>query len=262
MSTPSVDWNKYAVQYDSITMSGSNPAYLELVDKVTSYFSQRGIRKGSLIVDMGGGTGNFSLPLAERFPDSQFAIVDLSSKMLEIAKHKADTKKLANIDFFLGDVEDTASITDYYKRPLSDAIMMHALYATRSVEDMNKPERILMNLRSGFDGTDSRLFISDINRKLQTNDWVPYCLSNAYRSFRAKGDGMLRSSLETFSFFRHNDQAKMANAYIDMKQNEGAYLLCSLDEFTTMIRNAGFQNIYESSAKYYRGRDNLIIAGP
>jgi len=39
-----------------------NPAYLDLIDKLKSVFDQYPIQKNSLVVDLGGGTGNFTLP--------------------------------------------------------------------------------------------------------------------------------------------------------------------------------------------------------
>jgi|GEM_PF-3738581 len=55
---------------------------------------------------------------------------------------------------------------------------------------------------------------------------------------------------------------KLANRFFDIKHADGTFLKCSLDELVDMIRKAGFSKIYETSDRYYRGRDNLVIAGP
>ncbi|MFW6233361.1 MAG: hypothetical protein ACOC3Z_01725, partial [Nanoarchaeota archaeon] len=56
------------------------------------------------------------------------------------------------------------------------------------------------------------------------------------------------------------NQAKLANKHIDLKQRQGDYLLCSLEDLIKMHKKAGFntKNIIEASDKFYRKRDNLI----
>jgi ubiquinone/menaquinone biosynthesis C-methylase UbiE len=261
MSTIVVDWDRYAVQYDEVTMGGCNPAYQELVEKVADSFRFFDLGQDSLVADLGGGTANFSIRLAERCPHSHFVVVDSSQIMLEIAREKADRKGIRNLETVLADVEDIPSITEMYSRPLTHAIMIHCLYATRSREDPDKPDRILKKLHDGLENEGSRLIISDINRPLRTSDWIPYCLWNAFIQYRNQGNGLMQSMLLTRNLFQKNDQSKLANHYIDDKQNEGSYLMATLDEFTNMIKGAGFSSIYERSDRFYRGRDNFIIAG-
>jgi SAM-dependent methyltransferase len=252
MKQVEVDWNKYAEQYDNVTISGSNPAYLELIEKLKSVFNQYPIQKGSLVVDLGGGTGNFALPLAEKFPDSHFVIVDLSQVMLEIANKKAVKKGLKNVETVRRDVEDIQYLTDKYNRPISTVIMMHCLYATPSLNDPDKPKRILKNVFNGLDHNDSLFVISDINRPLRTGNWIPYCLWHTYK--------WMGSLKKTLAFFKENDQSKLANRYIDVKQEEGSYLLCGIDELVDMIKTAGFSKILEKNDTYYRSRDNFVVA--
>lgn len=253
MSENEVDWERYAQQYDSITMGGSNPAYLELVDKVVGYFTSKGLAPGSLFADLCGGTGNFSLPLAKRFPDSQFVIIDTSETMLEKAREKAQSQSIGNLEYRLKDVESLGDVAEEYRNTFDDVIMIHGLYATSSRQDPQKPQRILREIYTHMsDGEDSTFFISDINRKIRTNEWVPYCLFNAFRKEK--------SIIKTVRFFVENDQAKRANHYIDEKQKNGDFLLCDLDQLVGMIRDAGFSQILEVSDTYYRGRDNLVVA--
>ena len=253
MAKVEVDWDRYAEQYDRITISGSNPAYMELVDKVTMFFKGLGLKRGSLVADLGGGTGNFTLPIAELHPESHFLIVDLSEIMLQKAKEKAEMRNLRNVDLIQADIEDIEYLVDIYSRPFTHAIMIHCLYVTGSLENPAKPQRILKNIHGGLENAESRFFIADINRPLKTGSWIPYSLWHAFKTF-----GSIK---ETMNFFMENDQAKIASRCTDIKQKEGSYLLCNLDEFVKMIKNAGFTRIYEKSDKQYRKRDNLVIAG-
>ncbi len=89
MEKNNIDWDLYANSYDLIVSSSINPAYQELLNKVHRSFSFDTIQPGQFIVDFGGGTGNFSIPLAEKYPDSEFMILDVSHAMLKKAEEKA-----------------------------------------------------------------------------------------------------------------------------------------------------------------------------
>ncbi len=253
MATVDVDWDRYAEQYDPVTIGGSNPAYLQLVAKATRFFAGLGLKKGSLVADLGGGTGNFTLPLAAMYPDSRFVIVDQSEVMLQKAREKAEAKGLHNVAVVHGDVEDIEGLVETYARPLTHVLMIHSLYATGSLTRPEKPRRILRNIREGLADSESRFFLADINKPHRLLNWMPYCLWHAYKTSK--------SVRQTIRFFRENDQARLASKYTDMKQKDGSFLVCTLDELVQLLREAGFTKIYHKSDKYFRGRDNLVIAG-
>lgn len=254
MEKINVDWNKYALQYDAITTKGTNPAYMELVNKVQNHFKDFGLSDNSLLVDLGGGTGNFSIPLAKRYTKNQFVIVDDSEQMLEIAESKIKREGLENISTLKTDCENIERVVNDYDKPINHCIMIHALYATRTKEDPEKPQRILNNLYQYMeDDNNSTFMLSDINRQLRTGSWVAYSIWNGLKTFK--------SLKKTIDYFKEHDEAKKANEFIDQMQKEGHFLICELDELEKMVKDAGFSKIYEKSDKYYRGRDNLLIAG-
>jgi ubiquinone/menaquinone biosynthesis C-methylase UbiE len=253
-----VNWNKYAEQYDAITMSGANPSYEELVNIVFKSFGYGVIKKDSLILDIGGGTGNFTMPLAKFYPDSKFVIADTSEKMLEIAKKKAEKNKLKNVDCILEDAENINKIVETYSRPITHAFMIHSLYTTGGIND-EKPRRILKNINDYLENYNSQFLISDINRQINTNDWIPYCLKNKFFSYRKEGKGKINSIIKTAQFFKENDQSKLANKFIDYHQQKGEYIICSLEQFVGIIKESGMDQIHKQSDAYYRGRDNFIV---
>ena len=160
---------------------------------------------------------------------------------------------LKNVDVIRADLSsDIPEIAEKYSRPFTHVMMIHALYTTGGTNS-NVPRKILSDISANIDdGADSRFFISDIDRPLRTGNWILYCLFHSFRRFGLK---------ETVALLKKNDQAKLANRYIDMKQKEDQYLLCNLDELIELIKAAGFSKIYEKSDKDYRGRDNFVIAG-
>lgn len=56
------------------------------------------------ILDAGAGTGRFSIPLAEK--GHRVFHLDISPKMLEVAKERARTQGITSIEFFQGSVDD------------------------------------------------------------------------------------------------------------------------------------------------------------
>lgn len=254
-----VDWDKYALQYDALTMGGANPAYEELVSHVSGVFNSGIIKPDSLIADIGGGTGNFTIPIAKKNPDSHFVILDTSQTMLDIANYKCQQTGLKNVETIYCDAEDIADICFKKNRHFSAAFMVHALYTTGGVNDA-KPREILGNIRDCLE-KDAYFLISDINRQLDTKDWIPYCLKNMFNTQR-KEHGYVSSAMKTAKFFFQNDQGKKANRFIDEKQRRGEYLMIGLDDFVNMHIESGFSRIKEKADHFYRGRDNYLVARP
>ena len=187
------------------------------------------------------------------YPDCRFVIVDQSEGMLQKAREKAAASGLNNVDVVHGDVEDIEALVETYARPLTHVLMIHSLYATGSLSRPEKPRRILRNIREGLADSQSRFFLADINKPHRLLNWMPYCLWHAYKT-----SGSVR---QTIRFFIENDQARLASKYTDVKQKDGSFLVCTLDDLVQMLRDAGFAEIYYKSDTYFRGRDNLVIAG-
>jgi SAM-dependent methyltransferase len=65
------------------------------------------IPAGATVLDVGCGTGASAIPAAERVgPEGKVIAVDLAERRLEIARRKAATRELANVEFRLGDMEN------------------------------------------------------------------------------------------------------------------------------------------------------------
>ena len=67
-------------------------------------------RKNLYILDAGGGTGRFSLPLAKL--GHRIVLLDISSEMLRLASKKAKKEKISNIEFVQGSIEDLSPFKD------------------------------------------------------------------------------------------------------------------------------------------------------
>lgn len=77
-------------------------------------------KDGSTILDVGTGGGFPGIPLAIKFPNVSFHLVDRTGKKILVAKSIAETIGLKNVTFHHGDV---AEVKDKYDFVVSRAVM-------------------------------------------------------------------------------------------------------------------------------------------
>ena len=104
------NWNVHAKDYDEqyqhgLKSAGEREAWMKLLAQLIP-------EKNARILDVGAGTGFLSLMLAQL--GHQVKGVDLSPGMLDKAKKKAKTAKLANIEFAEGDAEALEEPSEKY----------------------------------------------------------------------------------------------------------------------------------------------------
>ncbi len=84
-------------------------------DLIRTALSWAGDEQYEKVFDLYAGAGNFTFPLAEKFPDSQVIGVELNQKLVERAKAKITDKR---IKYFLSDVETYARRADFGAKDL------------------------------------------------------------------------------------------------------------------------------------------------
>ncbi len=82
-----VDWNSYAEVYD--LMADNNPAYQDLIAQFKHAIATWCIEPRSTLADLGAGTGNFSIELAQAFPTCQVIHLDANPEMNHLAERHA-----------------------------------------------------------------------------------------------------------------------------------------------------------------------------
>ncbi|HNX80519.1 MAG TPA: methyltransferase domain-containing protein [Candidatus Omnitrophota bacterium] len=97
------------------------PSYKEAIEALVSVLP---FGKGSTIrvVDLGCGTGNIAKAILERYPGASVTCVDLSEKMIELAKAKL--KKYKNVKFYVGDLRDF-KFNGEYDAVVSSLVLHH-----------------------------------------------------------------------------------------------------------------------------------------
>jgi malonyl-CoA O-methyltransferase len=91
------NFSRYASNYDSYSAAQSHAG-----SKLISYITPKQFKK---ILDIGCGTGNFTKLLIDKFPQSAILALDISGKMIQMAKQKLKNKQ---ITFLIADAETTA----------------------------------------------------------------------------------------------------------------------------------------------------------
>ena len=93
--------------YAAADFSGGDQRTLDRIEALLRSDSGRAASDPAVILDLGCGPGNISLPLAKRFPESQVIGVDGSPAMLQVARDRANQQGLS-IDLRCSTLQDLA----------------------------------------------------------------------------------------------------------------------------------------------------------
>ena len=107
MGTPDHDKTKAAAAYNAAADSYDNPAnsFWERFGRTT--VERLGLQTGEHVLDVCCGSGASALPAAEKVgPTGSVIGVDLSEKLLGLAREKATERRLRNVEFRIGDMLD------------------------------------------------------------------------------------------------------------------------------------------------------------
>ncbi|MFZ3060387.1 MAG: class I SAM-dependent methyltransferase [Candidatus Methanoperedens sp.] len=113
-------WDKMANNYDREEKKDEQ-TYIKIIEQTKKH-----IKISDIVLDYGCGTGLISNEIADNV--KVIHAIDTSSKMIEIAKRKADWRKIENIDY-----EHSTIFDERYKRGSFDVIL--GFYILHLLED-------------------------------------------------------------------------------------------------------------------------------
>lgn len=116
-------WDKMANKYDQEEKK-DELTYIKIIEKIKKY-----LKLSDVVFDYGCGTGKISNEIAGNV--KEIYANDISSKMLEIAKTKADGLKIENIEYAHSTIFD-----ERYKKGSFDVILV--FYVLHLLEDTPK----------------------------------------------------------------------------------------------------------------------------
>ena len=122
MNTSEKFWDKAAINYDQQEKKDEQ-TYFTLYEKTTKY-----LKFSDVVLDFGCGTGLISNEIAGKV--KVIHAIDTSSKMIEIAKNKADGRKIENITYAYSTIFDKR-----YEKGSFDAIFVFYLLHLIEVTD-------------------------------------------------------------------------------------------------------------------------------
>lgn len=134
-------WDRTASNYDKEEKKNEK-TYLQIIEKSKSY-----LKTADIVLDFGCGTGLVSNEIAKSV--KKIHAIDLSSKMIEIAKTKAEKQKILNIEYAHATIFDDSLKLGSYDVILSFYIL-HLLedpqVVIRKIHKLLKPGGMLISV--------------------------------------------------------------------------------------------------------------------
>lgn len=231
-----VDWNSYAEVYD--LMADNNPAYQDLIAQFKRAIATWCIEPRSTLADLGAGTGNFSIELAQAFPTCQVIHLDANPEMNHVAERKAAAQRVSNLCLATTDI----AAASFQANSLAAITTVHALYA------FPHPTEVIAKIFAWLE-PGGYLFACDAGRMGKVSAWAVYLLSEFYRRH-----GLRR----TAQFYYRARVVTRQNQLIVTAQRDGVYWTHTHSEFRAAIESAGFEIL--AATEVYRGDSDLIVA--
>ncbi len=111
-------FNNAASEYDNLIRK-TLVNYNEMIETLIYAIPDN---KSPKVLDLGCGTGNITKKVLERFPEAEVTCLDISDKMIEIAKEKLS--EYDNINYIIGDFT-VVDIEDKYDAIISSLALHH-----------------------------------------------------------------------------------------------------------------------------------------
>lgn len=229
-------WTSYAEMYDF--MSGHNSEYRKILREFSLFLDTYRNQNPKRILDLGAGTGNFSIPAALRFPEAEVWHLEPDPEAMALAKEKSKAMGITNIRFVQKRAEDFSP-----QKKFDFLICVHSLFS------IPRPQETLQLLVTKGLNEGAPVFLCDIGRKLNLDKWHEFMVSQLLHQFGvAKTQQIFRDSLAV-----HQRQKE-----IHRLQQEGVYWLHSHQEFQQAVKKMGLE-IREAKIVYL-GDSDLILA--
>jgi ubiquinone/menaquinone biosynthesis C-methylase UbiE len=231
-----LSWTNYAEVYDF--MANANPAYQELLSLFEERISNLSITGENAILEIGSGTGNFTVLLHQHFPHLKIIGVEPDENMIKKANDKFSPVENKTVVFQLTTAEE-------YSVPLNSVsvcVMMHSLYTFQKPQETL--QKVFKQLQPG-----GYLIVCDPGRITNVRDWSAYLFKAL-----SKREGVLKT---LYFFFKARNVASI-NRQISQYQQEGRYWVHSHEEFCQAIEMVGF-TILEKLVTY-RGYSDFVVA--
>jgi ubiquinone/menaquinone biosynthesis C-methylase UbiE/c-di-GMP-binding flagellar brake protein YcgR len=230
-----VQWAEYAQAYD--VMCASNPAYQENLSLFRDWINSLELPPSPNICDVGAGTGNYVVELAERYPNAIVTHVDSDPVMNRTAFRKYRARGLSNISFRACLATDAAI----------DVGSVDLIACVNALYSFPDAERAISAFHSWL-RPHGYLFIIDLGRPMDVADWSRYIVRSSLRNV---------GFAKTLRAFAKGRKAIGQNRRIRREQDRGVYWLHTGGQLRSVLEAVGFK--VTTLATCYRDVCDLAI---
>lgn len=235
MTTSEINWAAYSEHYD--LLCESNDAYSEIVDAFIKFCRERQLSNDLRVVDLGAGTGNFTLKMTEYFSEGQIFHVDANEEMNKIANAKYDRIAINKPII----IESEVQSIEFPEKSIDLIVCVNALYAMQ-------PQLLVLRKIYDWLKPGGLFYIIDLGRPMDARDWGLHFLKTA-----ARQRWLLKYIRDSF---RAREVIKQ-NKITTLAQESGRYWTHDTNEFGNTLEGVGFT--VETLHSCYRGYADLAI---
>lgn len=121
-----------------------------------------GLRQGSVVVDLGAGTGSFLKGLSERVgPQGKVIAVDISPAFIKFMKARSEKEKIKNVEFFLN-TENTIGLPEQ---------SVDAVVCIDTYHHFEHPEKMLEAIRKILK-PQGKFIVVDFKKTPHARQWI------------------------------------------------------------------------------------------
>lgn len=231
-----VSWKTYAQTYDMLL--SYNPFYQQVHHSVMQEAQKWEIQDGDLIADVGAGTGNYSIALAEQFVQANVLHIDSDVGMNGVTTDKRNEKGILNHFVLEKGIEEVEMESESLKALVS----IHALYT------FPDPQIALDKMYSWLKPGGYAILV-DAGRIINVLSWQIAISWHLLSNYGFK---------KTFQLMRDAKEVSKQNAYIRDMQRSGEFWTHSHEEFCDSIEAAGFEIV--DTHITFRGVSDFVVA--
>lgn len=230
--------NRFSLAEVYDLMAWHNPEYRKIQTAFIDFLSRYPEKKPQRILDLGAGTGNYSIPAALKFPDAEVWHVEPNPDMLALAREKSEALAITNIRFV------SSTLQDFHPSKKFDLLLsVHALYTTP------KPQEVLRRIVKSALHPGAPVFLCDLGRKFNMAKWRNFMVEHLIEK---------RGVTETIEIFKEGLPLILRQREISLLQQDRVYWLHSHQAFQKAVIEAGLE--IEEARMVDLGDSDLVLA--
>ncbi|MEQ8689923.1 MAG: methyltransferase domain-containing protein [Pseudomonadales bacterium] len=232
-----LDYHVYAGELFDLT-NRENTAYWEIGDTLAHWAKSLELGATPNILDLGAGTGNFTLRLFREYPTARYTHLDMSPEMNAVARGKYAEAGLHEVQF----IESMMQSAPFENESFDFVVCINALNTA-------PPQGATLQAIESWLRPGGTLFLVDFGREMKILSWASYLIGSNIRKHGIR---------YTASWFRDCYESLRQNRKARKDQKKGAMWLHSTEELAELVSQSGLNVLHHSPC--YRDYSDLVVA--